>query len=448
MRWLPWLIAAACAVGWLLTLHPEWVPWRGLAQGLAPTPRERLVRQFAASGLDTSALGRAWLAAGARVFAEAERAEAPFSTRLYFAEAPRAYGFVLAPARGRVLTLIVTDSLAGGEALVELYVLGADGPELLEARPRGRDSLRYFVDEPERRLLLRVEATPLAVGWVGLRVGTEPQLSVFPVGGAGLRDVGSLWGDPRDGGRRRHEGIDVFHPRGTPLLAAADGRVTRVRDGGLGGRQVWLRTADGLRLYYAHLDRQLATEGQTLRAGDTLGTVGNTGNARTTPPHLHFGVYAERGAVDPLPFVRPAARAGVLPDPPRTLPVGRWLRTRQQVRPFAGDEGSAAASGVRLPAKQAVRVRRLLGRRALVELPDGTEHWLRLRDLEALAPQRQRTAGRDLTLRVPAPLAPGRVAVMGALAEGDTYAELATDARLGCLVRAAGGIEGWLAAGG
>ena len=46
-----------------------------------------------------------------------------------------------------------------------------------------------------------------------------------------------------------------------------------------------------LRLYYAHLDTQLVAPGQIVRAGDPIGTIGNTGNAITTPPHLHFGVF-------------------------------------------------------------------------------------------------------------------------------------------------------------
>ena len=58
-------------------------------------------------------------------------------------------------------------------------------------------------------------------------------------------------------------------------------------------------------LYYAHLDEQLATDGQSVRAGDTIGLIGNTGNARSTPPHLHFGIYTFGEAIDPLPFVNP-----------------------------------------------------------------------------------------------------------------------------------------------
>ena len=113
--------------------------------------------------------------------------------------------------------------------------------------------------------------------------------------------IQSRWGAPRDGGARRHEGIDVFAPRGTPVLAGAAGRVSRVQETPIGGRVVWLQTDAGS-LYYAHLDRPLVAAGDRVGAGDTLGTVGNTGNAAATPPHLHFGIYAPR-AIDPEPFV-------------------------------------------------------------------------------------------------------------------------------------------------
>jgi murein DD-endopeptidase MepM/ murein hydrolase activator NlpD len=74
---------------------------------------------------------------------------------------------------------------------------------------------------------------------------------------------------------------------------------------GLDGTVVWLYDPlAGRTFYYAHLDRW-AIDGLTrVRAGDVLGYVGSTGNARGTSPHLHFGMY-ERGAIDPLPFIRP-----------------------------------------------------------------------------------------------------------------------------------------------
>ena len=138
-----------------------------------------------------------------------------------------------------------------------------------------------------------------------LKIYTQPSYA-FPVQDATNKNVQSFWAAPRDGGRRSHEGIDIFSPRGTPVLAVTDGRISSTGNRGLGGKQVWLR--DGLfgkTMYYAHLDSIAVREGERVTVGDTLGFVGNTGNAKTTAPHLHFGVY-KRGAgpVDPYPYVK------------------------------------------------------------------------------------------------------------------------------------------------
>jgi len=134
------------------------------------------------------------------------------------------------------------------------------------------------------------------------------QLAV-PVQGVRPTQIADTFGAPR-GRTRQHQGVDIFAPRGTPVLAATEGLVASVRDGGLGGRQVWVLGPGGERHYYAHLDDWVFAlrQGDVVRAGDPLGVVGDTGNARGTPPHLHYGVYASGGAVDPLPRLRaPAA---------------------------------------------------------------------------------------------------------------------------------------------
>ena len=143
---------------------------------------------------------------------------------------------------------------------------------------------------------------------------TRPIYDVFPVAGKGNKAIQSFWGAPRDGGRRKHEGIDIFAPRGTPLLAVCDGEIDRVRESGRGGKTVWLYDPElNQSIYYAHLDDYAVEPGDRVLAGDTIGTVGNTGNARTTPPHLHLGIYP-RGAVDPLPYVK---RQTAESEPPR-----------------------------------------------------------------------------------------------------------------------------------
>ena len=127
---------------------------------------------------------------------------------------------------------------------------------------------------------------------------------LFPVIQGENSDIGSYWGDIRDGGKRDHKGIDIFANKGTPVVAATDGRIRFTGEKGLGGKQVWLRDRKRSQsLYYAHLD-SIKPGLNSVKAGDTLGFVGNTGNARTTPPHLHFGIYKSNlGAVDPLGFV-------------------------------------------------------------------------------------------------------------------------------------------------
>ncbi|MFB9052466.1 peptidoglycan DD-metalloendopeptidase family protein [Formosa undariae] len=140
-----------------------------------------------------------------------------------------------------------------------------------------------------------------------IKLFTEPTL-VFPVSGKNNKAVQSFWGATRSGGKRSHEGIDIFAKRGTPVIAATNGFITSTGNRGLGGKQVWLRDGIfGQSLYYAHLDSIAVSRGNTVTAGDTLGFVGNTGNAKTTSPHLHFGIYTKKGAIDPYPFVKQTA---------------------------------------------------------------------------------------------------------------------------------------------
>ena len=92
-------------------------------------------------------------------------------------------------------------------------------------------------------------------------------------------------GAPREGGRRSHHGVDIFAPRGTEVRATSRARVRRVDEWKLGGRVIWLEDPErDLRLYFAHLETQDVLEGTWVAPGDRIGTVGNTGNARTTPP--------------------------------------------------------------------------------------------------------------------------------------------------------------------
>lgn len=131
-------------------------------------------------------------------------------------------------------------------------------------------------------------------------------LSPFPV--AGPAHYSDDWGAPRHGPPvHSHEGTDIFAEKGTPVVASGDGVVSRMTTSGrLGGTSLRLTAANGTYFYYAHLDRFAAglADGDRVRSGDVLGFVGQTGNAVSTPPHLHFEVHPLGGAaVPPVPYL-------------------------------------------------------------------------------------------------------------------------------------------------
>jgi murein DD-endopeptidase MepM/ murein hydrolase activator NlpD len=113
------------------------------------------------------------------------------------------------------------------------------------------------------------------------------------------------WGGARAGGRR-HEGVDIFAPLGTPIRATTRGVVTRIGVDRLGGNVVTVTGPGGYHHYYAHLSRFAAlSNGDWVERGDVVGYVGVSGNARGTPPHLHYGVYTPTWrAVNPYPLLR------------------------------------------------------------------------------------------------------------------------------------------------
>jgi murein DD-endopeptidase MepM/ murein hydrolase activator NlpD len=131
------------------------------------------------------------------------------------------------------------------------------------------------------------------------------------VGAVAGRDFSNDWGYPRSGGRT-HQGNDIFADAGTPIVAIQDGVVVRANrsDSGLGGLTVTYRTADGSEWYNAHLDTVAdgIQPGVTVARGETVGTVGNSGNARSTPPHNHIGRRYGGSWVNPWPTISPLCR--------------------------------------------------------------------------------------------------------------------------------------------
>ena len=111
----------------------------------------------------------------------------------------------------------------------------------------------------------------------------------FPV--YGKADVADDFGAARQIGA--HQGNDVFAPFGAPVLAAADGTVSRVGTLPISGNRLWLTTPAGDAFFYAHLSAFApdAVDGRKVKAGTVLGFTGNTGDAEPTPPHVHFEIH-------------------------------------------------------------------------------------------------------------------------------------------------------------
>jgi murein DD-endopeptidase MepM/ murein hydrolase activator NlpD len=140
--------------------------------------------------------------------------------------------------------------------------------------------------------------------------GEEPVEYIMPVQGVQKSQLVSTFGAPRSN-NRKHKGIDIFAARGTPVLASVNSvivRFTPEERGQIGGNWILTLGEGRMLLAYSHLERfeEGLKKGQIVKAGEVLGYVGNTGNARSTPPHLHFGMFKsplKRVAVDPYDYL-------------------------------------------------------------------------------------------------------------------------------------------------
>jgi murein DD-endopeptidase MepM/ murein hydrolase activator NlpD len=126
----------------------------------------------------------------------------------------------------------------------------------------------------------------------------------MPLENVRRQQIADTWGAPR-GTNRSHEGQDIFAAKGTPILSATSGYVYNIGENNLGGQTVSVIGRGGRVYYYAHLDAYAPQlkEGDWVTTRTVLGYVGTTGNAQGTPPHLHFGIYASGGAINPLPLL-------------------------------------------------------------------------------------------------------------------------------------------------
>jgi murein DD-endopeptidase MepM/ murein hydrolase activator NlpD len=155
----------------------------------------------------------------------------------------------------------------------------------------------------------------------------EPESKiVMPFKDVTKKQIANTWGAPRGEGRR-HEGQDIFAPRGTPILSATSGYVYKIGENNLGGQTVSVISKGGRVYYYAHLDSYAPglEVGDPVSTRTVLGFVGTTGNAQGTPPHLHFGVYTMTGAINPLPLLTDRTTPAIKNKPQETRAKGRLI---------------------------------------------------------------------------------------------------------------------------
>lgn len=287
------------------------------------TPRENYEDK-----IEDSPEGRLWKQASEKAIQQPVNISLPYAQDGHFdMDKPRSLGLRFTAKRGEQLRFKLDRLMGAGKVMyADLFKEDVNGPGIVLTADTGASSFTYDIEETGN-YILRLQPELLAGGDFELAITSGPSLG-FPVSGNKAR-IGSFWGADRDGGKRSHEGIDIFAPKRTPVVAAADGYITSVKEGGIGGKTVWLRVQDkNITLYYAHLDEQLVSMGQFVKKGEVLGLVGNTGNAKTTPPHLHFGIYTYGGAIDPLQFVdKKEPKAAKIPQKEITAKALKLSRT-------------------------------------------------------------------------------------------------------------------------
>lgn len=216
--------------------------------------------------------------------------------------------------------MIVVEAMSPIPSLARrgLRLLAAGGSSLLVACAPG---LRPLPLPPRPEGAPSGTAAAARVAWVPDREYLRERRLMVPVEGVAPDKVPDSFHQARDGGARMHRAVDILAPRGTPVVAATDGRIMRLSSNALGGITVYAVDADRRFVYYyAHLDRyrEGLAEGQAVSQGQVIGYVGTTGNAPKDVPHLHFQVMRMRSdgrwwdgePVDPRPYLARAGSAG------------------------------------------------------------------------------------------------------------------------------------------
>jgi len=362
---------------------------------------EQYADKITNAGLKSTALGSSWFKVAEQSISSPLTITVPYKETGYFsADRPDAVGLRFGVLRGQKLIISVERKPVSNFILFIDLWKAAEGnnlPKYLATADTSTYNIQQEVDETTS-FVLRLQPELLGNGEYTVSITAGPSLA-YPIKAPGKNHIKSFWGADRDGGGRKHEGIDLFAAFRTPVIASANGTVTRVNETPLGGKVVWMRPEKKeYSLYYAHLDTQIVKDGATVKTGDTLGLMGNTGNARFTSPHLHFGIYTFGGAVDPLPFVNPVEN-----EPEKitssTKLIGKLAKTtaspaRIYIQPTTSDKTNTL-----LPGNTLLRIEAAHSNWYKIRLPDGQKGFIKnVLVIETAKPLRSHTLNSILPL--------------------------------------------------
>lgn len=335
------------------------------------------------ANLLTTALGKDWVNAAENALTEQIDVKLPYQEAFVLSETiPEAITYRFDVKRGQKILVdveaITTDTT---KVFVDLYRIENDSLNQF-IQVASADSTLQLAFQPRRDAvyLLRLQPELLRGGNFTVTIENIPSLA-FPVVGKNKRAIQSFFGDPRDGGRREHHGVDIFAKRHTPIIAPVKADVRFAGTRGIGGRVVWLYDRKtGNHLYFAHLHDIKVKRYQRVNPGDTIGTVGNTGNARFTPPHLHFGIY-KNGPMNPYAFIVPENEVQL--GEADTLALGKQITSSRTL--FIKSEMSRRANPIdTVEVGEAVTISAINHRYIRVTTPSGEMGFLRKGEISRL----------------------------------------------------------------
>lgn len=375
------------------------------------TPHGLYKEALVNAGLQNTYMVGQWISVGDKSLQRPVKINLPYKENGYFAaDKPSASGYIFTLRRGDKLKVaLATNPATGIKVFIELWlpakISANDFP--LAVMDSVNNTLQYAADK-EGDYILRLQAELLKGIEYNITITTEPSLA-FPVQQSGKPRIISLWGVGRDNGTRSHEGIDISAAFRTPALAVADGYITRVGENNLGGKVVFLRPHDlPFSVYYAHLDSQSVRQGQTVKTGDIVGLVGNTGNAKNTVPHLHFGIYANNGAIDPLAFVdknraQPKAVTGSNKN------FDKWMRAQKSATVYASPDDKMALT--RIKGGDIMLIQSAAANLYKIMLPDGREGFINNDQVLATPLRKQKLTAANKLLDAPFINAPAKISI-------------------------------------